>query len=377
MSATRRAVALALGAALAAGACGSDDQPASPTGAAAGSPGAGAPHATPASEPGAPGADGSPNPGGTGEFKPTPGAGFGDIPAIVAEVQPSVVSIQRDRGEGSGVFWSADGVVVTNHHVVQGVDEVVVVLADGTREPGTVIASDPRSDLAIVQVERDEPGNFPAAEFATDLPRVGSLAIAIGNPLGFENTVTAGIVSGQHRAVPGAAQGAPALVDLIQTDAAISPGNSGGALVGGDGRVIGINVAYIPPQAGSVSIGFAIPASTVRDVVGQLLEDGIAEHPWLGVEPVQLTPQIAQQFGLSRDTGALVVDVVPGSPAAAAGIEPGDVLVGVGDDRVETVEDLLGALRRHDVGASVAIRLNRGGEEQEVRVTLGAFPDVP
>jgi S1-C subfamily serine protease len=271
------------------------------------------------------------------------------------------------------VIWSADGVVVTNHHVIAGYRQVGVAFADGTREPGLVLASDALSDLAVVRIERS---GLPAAEWDTELPPVGALAIALGNPLGFENSATAGIVSGQQRSVPGAAQSAPALVDLIQTDAAISPGNSGGALVGADGRMIGVNVAYIPPQAGSVSIGFAIPASTVVDVVEQLIEDGTAEHAWLGVEPVPVTPQIARRYDLPSDTGALVVDVVPGSPAAEAGLEPGDVIVGIGEQRVETVEDLLAGLRRVDVGAATTVRVARPEGEEELDVTVGAFPSA-
>jgi serine protease DegQ len=292
----------------------------------------------------------------------------------VAEVQPSVVTIRREGGEGSGVIWNKDGIVITNNHVVEGTQDVEVVFADGTHLPGRVQATDPLSDLATVQVDRHD---LPAATFATAIPPVGTLAIAIGNPLGFENSATAGIVSGAHRAVPGAAQSAPALVDLIQTDAPISPGNSGGALVGPDGKLIGINVAYIPPQAGSVSIGFAIPAPTVTSVIPQLLENGTAKHPWLGVQPVQLTPQIAERFGIPRDTGALVVDVVAGSPAARAGVKSGDVIVAIGDQQVETVEDMLLALRQHDVGTAATVRVLREGRERDLDVTLGAFPSQP
>ena len=198
-----------------------------------------------------------------------------------------MTSIVQDNGEGSGVVWNADGVVVTNNHVVEGVDQVIVVYADGKRADGKVLATDPLSDLAIVQTDRKD---APPASFATEVPPVGSMAIAIGNPLGFENSATVGIISGNHRSIPGAASQAPALVDLIQTDAAISPGNSGGALVGADTKVIGINVAYIPPSAGSVAIGFAIPAPTVTDVVDQLLKTGRAQHAYLGVLPVPLTP---------------------------------------------------------------------------------------
>src|SRR4051794_27913288 len=296
---------------------------------------------------------------------------WGQIPAIVAQVEPSVVSVLRPDAEGSGVVWSADGIIVTNNHVVEGVTKVTIAFADGTRVDGDVVATDPLSDLAVVRAART---NLPAATFADQVPPVGSLAIAIGNPLGFENSVTAGIISGTGRAIPGAAQDAPALIDLVQTDAAISPGNSGGALVGGDGRIIGVNVAYIPPEASAVSIGFAIPAPTVKDVVEQLLSTGKVLHAYLGVQPAELTPQIAEQFNLSRDTGALVVDVVADGPAGDAGIEAGDVITAIGGVQVNTVEDLLGALRKHRPGEKVDVRIARGSDERTISATLGDFP---
>ncbi|MFP5371033.1 MAG: S1C family serine protease, partial [Actinomycetes bacterium] len=189
---------------------------------------------------------------------------FGRIPDLVQEVEPSIVSVRTNRGEGSGVVWSDDGIVVTNDHVIAGANRVEVVFADGRRTDAEVIATDPRTDLAVLRSGRKD---VPKATFATGLPRVGELAVAVGNPLGFENTVTAGVISGLGRAIPGAAQRAPALIDLIQTDAAISPGNSGGALVNARGEVVGINVAHIPPAAGAESLGFAIPSPTVIDVV--------------------------------------------------------------------------------------------------------------
>ena len=376
---TRASLSLTLVVLLAAAGCGSSEGTAPPSASGAarvavstspdtGGTGGGSPAADAGASAGTGGTGGTGTTGQPGGD--TGGGAWDDIPTIVANAQPSVVSIIREGGEGSGVVWSEDGVIITNEHVISGVDEVVVAFADGSRAAGEVLASDPLSDLAVIQTERT---GLPAAEFATEIPPVGSLAIALGNPLGFENSVTAGIVSGAHRAVPGAAQNAPALVDLIQTDAAISPGNSGGALVGADGRVIGVNVAYIPPAARAVSIGFAIPAPTVVDVVGQLLEDGTAEHAFLGVQPAPITPEIAQQFGIEQTAGALVVDVVPDSPAEAADIEPGDVIVGVGDTPVETVEDLLGALRQLDVGTETVVRLVREGEEIEAEVTLGTF----
>jgi S1-C subfamily serine protease len=323
----------------------------------------------------APSASASPtaSPAASGSPSTTATSDWERIPDIVAAVEPSVTSIVQANGEGSGVVWNDDGVVVTNNHVVEGVDRVIVVYADGKRADGQVLATDPLSDLAIVRTDRTD---APPARFATEIPPVGSLAIAIGNPLGFENSATAGIISGSQRAIPGAASQAPALVDLIQTDAAISPGNSGGALVDADMQVIGINVAYIPPSAGSVSIGFAIPAPTVTDVVTQLLEDGTAEHAYLGVLPAALTPEIVQQFDIPVSEGALIVEVPADGPAADAGIQPGDVITAIGDTRVASVEDLLGALRRHKPGDNVSVTIVRNGEESTVDVTLGDFPRV-
>ena len=198
------------------------------------------------------------------------------IPDLVEKVTPSIVSVVTDTGQGSGVVYDGDqGIVVTNNHVVEGTSQVELVLANGDRIPAQVRATDPATDLAIL--ETDQQG-LPEATFAEDLPRVGELAIAVGNPLGFENTVTSGIVSALHRSLD---QGT--YVDLIQTDAPISPGNSGGALINAVGQVIGINSAGIPATENANSLGFAIPSPTVLRVVQQLLETGTAEQPFLGV----------------------------------------------------------------------------------------------
>jgi serine protease DegQ len=296
---------------------------------------------------------------------------FGAIPEIVRRVEPSVVSVLLEQGIGSGVIWG-DGLIVTNHHVVAGATQVTVALATGERLPATVEASDVRTDLAVLRVDR---AGLPVAEFAETLPEVGALAIAIGSPLGFENTVTAGIVSGLGRALPPGVTQPAALVDLIQTDAAISPGNSGGALVDSAGRVIGINVAYIPPQqTGAVAIGFAIPTTTVIPVIEQLLETGQVRHAFLGVAGAAVTPAIAQSFDLGVDQGVLVQDVEPGTPAQEAGIEPGDVLVEFDGEGLNRVEDLLTLLRRHAPGDRVEIGLVRGGERTDVTVTLAERP---
>jgi S1-C subfamily serine protease len=300
-----------------------------------------------------------------------PPSPLGSVADIVDQVQPSVVSIIRQGGEGSGVIWSEDGLVVTNEHVVRGANRVEVAFADGQRASAEVLAADPRTDLAVVQADRT---GLPPATFAEGLPEVGDLALAMGNPIGFENSVTAGIISGLHRAIPGAAQEAPALVDLIQTDAAISPGNSGGALVNGASEVVGINVAYIPPAGGAVSIGFAIPADTVRNVVEQLLDDGSAEHAYLGVQPATVTESMAQQFDLGVDRGVVVLAVGRGTPAARSGIEPGDVLVSLDGESLETAEELLAVLRGYAPGDEVSLGVVRGGEEMEIAVQLGQLP---
>jgi S1-C subfamily serine protease len=299
----------------------------------------------------------------------SPATAFGEgIPDLVDEVEPSVVSVETDVGEGSGVIWSEDGVVVTNAHVIEGAAQVRVALASGARFPAEVVADDRRFDLAVLRIDRD---GLPAARFGTDLPRVGELAIAMGNPAGFEQSVTAGIISGLHRAIPSGGT-TPALVDLIQTDAAISPGNSGGALVDGDGQVIGINVAYLPPSQGAVALGFAIPGATVVRVVEQLLSQGRAEVAVLGIRPVQVTPELDAQLGLGVEHGAGVQQVTPGSGADRAGVEPGDVIVSIDGKRIETVEDLFADLNRRRPGQRVSVVIVRDGDRRTVTVTLGA-----
>lgn len=296
---------------------------------------------------------------------------FGRIPEIVREVEPSVVAVLTDRGEGSGVVWDSDGTIVTNEHVVAGAGAIEVSFADGQRAPAAVVATDPLTDLAVLRAERR---GLPAAVFATQLPEVGELAVAIGNPLGFENTVTAGIVSGLHRSIPGSAQRTQALVDLIQTDAPISPGNSGGALVDAEAQVIGISVAFIPPEARAVSIGFAIPSPTVIDVVAQLLDDGTVSHAFFGILPAPLTDQIARRLGVEADAGVVVLEVVAGGPAAAAGLASGDVIVALDGEEVATVEQFLAQVRDGEPGQRVTVTFVRAGEEREVAVVLTDRP---
>lgn len=289
---------------------------------------------------------------------------------VVARLAPSVVTVRTGQGAGSGVVFRPD-VVVTNQHVVGDAVDVQLTYADGTSSPGTVLASDRTTDLAVIRTERTE---LPVPEYRTDLPRPGEPVIAIGSPLGFEGTVTSGIVSGLERQIPGSAAQSRALVDLIQVDAAISPGNSGGALLDETGRVIGINEAYLPPETGAVAIGFAIPAATAVDIADQLLENGVAVHPYLGARLAPLTPQLRESLGVQAQDGALVADVEPGGPVAAAGVAAGDVIVELDGRGIATQEDVLAVLRGTDPGLETGIGVLRDGERLDLPLTIGTRP---
>ncbi|HZA08876.1 S1C family serine protease [Mycobacterium sp.] len=291
--------------------------------------------------------------------------GYADI---VERLSPSVVTVQTDSGLGSGVVLRPD-IVVTNEHVVGRQPDVAVVFADGVGTRGHVMATDTVTDLAVVRTDRK---NLPVPEYRSELPRPGETALAIGSPLGFQNSVTAGVISGLHRDIPGSAAQSSSLVDLIQTDASISPGNSGGALLDASGRTVGISEAYIPPAAGAVSLGFAIPSATVLDVANQLITTGKATHPYLGISTSQVTAAIQQALGVNVDHGALVLGVDQGAPAAAAGLRPGDVIVEFAGKPVRTVEDLLGTLRQAQPGSQQPLVFVRGGQQQQVSVTVGS-----
>ncbi len=308
------------------------------------------------------------------------------VAEVAAEVEPSVVQVnvqaiqtspfgeeQEAEGLGSGVIYRPDGYIITNNHVIEGAEEVNVAFADGTVEQAGVVGTDAYTDLAVVRVGRD---GLPAADFAENLDlRIGELAVAIGSPSGFQSTVSAGVISGLNRDLPpeltGAGEGAAALVDLIQTDAGISPGNSGGALAGENSRVIGINVAYLPPgQTGAENIGFAIPSTTAISVADQLIETGEAEHPLLGVNLTPLTPQVAEDYDLGVESGVLVTNVPQDGPAANAGVEPGDVITAVGGEDVTDPGDVISALRDYSPGETVDLSAVSGGEERQFEVTL-------
>lgn len=315
---------------------------------------------------------------GTTSGNPAPATGGADaaggIPQLVENLAPSVVTIFTDGGLGSGVVYSADGLILTNEHVIRGNTSVEVAFADGQRVEGTVKATDPVTDLALVQANRT---GLPKPTFQTNLPKVGEGAVVLGSPLGFENTATAGIISGLHRSIPGSASNSLSLVDLIQTDAPISPGNSGGAVINMRGEIIGISEAYIPPSAGAVALGFAIPAATAVEVAEELLADGTAEHAYLGVTPGELTAQIAEQLGIGQVTGVLVLSVAEDGPAGRAGIRPGDVLESMEGVQLTAPEKLLAELRGRNPGDTVTFSVKRGDQSPDVKVDLTERPTEP
>ena len=301
------------------------------------------------------------------------------VAQVASQVGPSVVQINVDAGVGSGVIYRKDGYIVTNNHVVEGASELNVAFADGTTASAEIVGRDPRTELAVIRVDRD---GLPAATFNEDEDLVvGQLAVDIGSPSGFESTVTMGVISGIGREFPieftgGDTTAATALTDLIQTDAAISPGSSGGALVDRAGEVIGINVAYLPPaETGAVNIGFAIPSDTAISVADQLIETGEVKSAYLGVGTTDLSPEVADRFGLPVESGALVESVESNTGAEAAGIRLGDIIVGLGDARIESTRDLLGALRDYRPGDTVEVTVVRDGEERTLEATLGERPE--
>jgi serine protease Do len=309
------------------------------------------------------------------------------VARVASKVGPSVVQVnvravretplgtQRGEGLGSGVIYRSDGYIVTNNHVIEGATDVHAAFADGTIEDASVVGTDPNTEIAVIKVDRN---GLPAATFdGGDAPVVGQLAVAIGSPSGFESTVTSGVVSGVGREFPPELTGSgtaerSALTDLIQTDAAISPGNSGGALADREGEIIGINVAYLPPaETGAVNLGFAVPSDTAVSVADQLIEDGEVTTPYLGVLTTDLSPEDAGRFDLPVGSGALVERVIPGSAASEAGVRKGDIITALGDARIVGYGDLLGALRDHDPGETVTLTIFRNTEEMKLEVTLG------
>ena len=271
-------------------------------------------------------------------------------------------------GEGSGFFISPDGYAVTNNHVVDHAKSVQVTTDDGSIYTAKVIGTDPKTDLALIKVNGKN--DFPFVHFAQHEPRVGDWVIAVGNPFGLGGTVTAGIVSAEGRNI-----GAGPYDDYIQIDAPINKGNSGGPAFDVDGNVIGINTAIYSPSGGSVGIGFDIPAVTAQRVVAQLKEHGSVTRGWLGVQIQPVTTGIADSLGLKKAEGAIVDSAQNGSPAAKAGVQPGDVITGVNGAPVKNARDLARTIATTAPDSAVKLDILRHGQRQTITVTLGTMPN--
>lgn len=305
-------------------------------------------------------------------------AGLPAVPDIVSEIEPSVVTIRTETGLGSGIVYKADGTIVTSTHVIvdksgRPFDTVEVRFADGTTSKAQVIATDTITDVGVIRAERDD---LPTPDYQTSLPQVGEMVVVVGSPLGLTETVTAGIVSGLHRTMPASETSPQGLFDLIQVDAAISPGNSGGAVVNSDAEVIGLSTAYLPPSSGAVAIGFATPASTVTDVADQLLDDGAAQHAYVGIRPTEISQQLAERFGLPTTKGVLVLDVTAGGPAEKAGMRAGDIITSFAGREIAQEIDLFGAIRDQAPGDEVEVVVQRGDESVTLDLTLGDRSDL-
>ena len=321
------------------------------------------------------------------------------ITAAVERVAPTVVTVQTEvvqrvaadpfeqffggrsaqrmqSGIGSGFFVRADGVIVTNAHVVSGASNVSVATRDGTTYPAKVVGVDETNDLAVLKIGAT---GLPVAPLGrSDALIVGEWAIAIGNPYGFllgntEPSVTAGVISATGRNLVGTGEGGGMYVDMIQTDASINPGNSGGPLVNAAGEVVGVNSSIYSPSGGSVGLGFAIPIGRAMRVAEDLLEHGAVRRPWIGV--LLRTTQVANPRDILR-AGVVVRTVVPGSPAARAGLRPGDVLVRSRGRTLRNVYDWEAELLALRVGETVPIVVQRGDREIPVRVTVADLPEV-
>jgi serine protease Do len=276
---------------------------------------------------------------------------------------------ERQEGLGSGVIVSPDGYILTNNHVVEGSQEVTVETTDNRVFNAKVVGTDEPSDLAVLKIEAT---NLPVLALGdSDRAQVGDVVLAVGNPLGIGQTVTSGIISAKGRTT---GLGDGSFEDFIQTDAAINRGNSGGALVNTSGELIGINSQILSPSGGSIGIGFAIPANMARDVMGQLIKQGRVHRGMIGVGIQPVTADLAQSLGLTQVRGALVNEVRPASPAAAAGVRRGDVIVAFNGAPVADSNALRNAIARTQPGTPVGFTVMREGRELQLRATLAELP---
>lgn len=275
---------------------------------------------------------------------------------------------QRENSLGSGVIVSPQGLILTNHHVIEAADEIEVALADGRTAPARVVGSDPETDLAVVKIDLKD---LPAITFSTsEKLSVGDVVLAIGNPFGVGQTVTQGIVSALGRNH----LGINTFENFIQTDAPINPGNSGGALIDTEGNLVGINSAIYSRSGGSMGIGFAIPVSLARQVMEQIIRQGGVTRGWIGVEAQDITPELAESFKLQEARGALIAGVVRGGPADRGGLRPGDILLAVNGRQVTDSSTMLNLIAALKPGHPATLRIARNQTEIELQVLIGKRP---
>ncbi len=281
---------------------------------------------------------------------------------------------QRESGLGSGIIVNPQGYILTNNHVVEKATVLKVTLLDGRQFPAKLVGADPQSDVAVIKIDAS---NLPTLPFAdSSAARVGDLCFAIGNPFGYDHTVTMGIVSAKGRSLEHGAH----LQDFIQTDAAINPGNSGGALINAKGELIGMNTAIITGgssfggEAGNIGIGFAVPSDMAKRVMDQLIKNGKVSRGYIGVMLEPVTPDLAQQFGLKDIHAAIITDVTPAAPGAKAGLKTGDAITAIDGHEIKDSNDLQLKVTEHAPGSVVALSVVRDGKPQTIKVTLGTRP---
>ncbi|MDN3987796.1 S1C family serine protease [Zwartia vadi] len=287
------------------------------------------------------------------------------------EQMPGFRQQQQSTNLGSGVIVSANGHVVTNFHVVEEADEIVVALRDGRQSAAKIIGIDPESDLAVLKIPL---ADLPVLPFdVSSLPRVGDVVLAIGNPFGVGQTVTMGVVSALGRG----GLGINTYENFIQTDAAINPGNSGGALIDTLGRLIGINTAIYSKSGGSLGIGFAIPAEAAQKVLLQIIKDGFVRRGWLGIETQDVTPDLAKAFKLERPEGVIVASMMREGPGAKGGLRIGDIIQSFDGEPVVSTARLMAAIAAKSPDSRATLKIYRSGRTQTLNVTLGQRPVRP
>jgi len=275
---------------------------------------------------------------------------------------------ERQFSLGSGVIVSPEGYILTNNHVVEAADEIEVALADGRKVSAKLVGTDPETDLAVIKVDLK---NLPSITLGRlENTKVGDVVLAIGNPFGVGQTVTMGIVSALGRNH----LGINTFENFIQTDAAINPGNSGGALVDTQGHLLGINTAIYSRSGGSLGIGFAIPVTTVKTVMESIIRNGQVVRGWIGVEPQDITPELAESFGLQKTSGTIIAGVLKGGPADKAGVKPGDILLSVADKPVTDTISMLNLVAQLTPGDKVKVTVLRKSRETQLDLTVGKRP---